>query len=301
MCVSAKRLLLVVAMFLLQGCALGPRFSSSQNLSSILEPVKDSLASQDKKPLEFPAAVGILMVPPNSNHEIPGSTLHLAAQELKKELLKNEKYVKAVSIVSAGDFQEKITLNQISDLYGVDVVIIVSFEQDQRRVQNSVLALLNIAIVPAFIVPGVEVTTSSIVDGKVVHIPSNAIIFRAGGVDERTEHMTPFSAEEGGETEESILGLASSVTDLGKNISKILDGMEQFDPSSAVSMNNVIADASRNATAVSAAVKGSGQNWEKVDAYKKAGGGSMSILELLGLTGFLLGFVFRRGRNRGCL
>ena len=289
--VLLRLLLLIMAVSMLQGCAMGPRFSSSQNLSSILEPVKDSLASQDKKPLVFPAAVGILMVPPPSNHEIPGSTLHLAAQELKKELLKNEKYVKAVSIVSASDFKEKITLNQISDLYGVDVLVIVSFEQDQRRVQNSVLALMNIAIVPAFIIPGVEVITSSIVDGKIVHIPSNAIIFRAGGLDERTENMTPFSAEGGGETEESIVSLASSVSELGKNISKILAGMEKIDPSTAVSMNNVIEDASRSANADSGGADGSGKNWEKVDAYKRAGGGSISILELLGLAGLLLGFL----------
>tara|TARA_R110002167_G_scaffold130988_6_gene314651 strand:- start:671 stop:1570 length:900 start_codon:yes stop_codon:yes gene_type:complete len=278
-------ILAVILITSLQGCVIGPRSSASQGLSQILEPVTDSLVSINKEPLIFPATIAILMIPSPDTNMVPNSTLRLAAEELKQKLLENEKYINGVIVVSNSDIQEKITLKTLRNMYGVDIVAIISYQQDQRSSRNSFLSFLDIAIVPAYTIPSVKVTTSTVVDGKIVHIPSNAIIFRASGLNERSTHMTPVSSQENGTNEESIEGLKASIVDLGGNVSHILSGLSEFDLSNAVSVDDVIED-SKNSEDGSTL---EGESWEKVDNYKRSGGGSIDLIGLLAL-----GIVFVR-------
>lgn len=274
---------IILALFLitsLQGCVIGPRSSASQGLSQILDPVTDSLVSMDKEPLVFPSTIAILMVPSPDTNMVPNSTLRLAAEELKQELLKNDKYINGVIVVSNSDIKEKITLKTLRKMYGVDIVAIISYQQDQRSSRNSFLSFLDLAIVPAYTIPSVKVTTSTVVDGKIVHIPSNAIIFRASGLNERSTHMTPVSSQENGTNEESIEGLKASIIDLGENVSNILTGLSEFDLSTAVSMDDVI-EQSKISEENSSSLEG--KSWEKVDNYKRSGGGSIDLIGLLAL------------------
>lgn len=287
------KILLVVAMAIgfAQGCALSPRNSTSLGLSQVLEPVKDSLVATEKQPLVFPAIVGILMVPSENTRMTPTSTLRFAAEELKNELLKNEKYIKGVTIVSASDFREKVSLQKLRDMYGFDIVAVISYEQDQRSIQNGFSSLMDLAIVPAFVVPSVKIITSSVVDGKVVHIPSNAIIFRASGIDKRSKYMTSVSSQGAGANEESIKGLAAAVNDFGNNVSKILAGLDNYDFAKAVSMNDAIEASSGVPSNSINDVEGN--SWDKVDAYKRSGG-ALGIPELLALAFCLAGFARRK-------
>lgn len=255
----------------LQGCgSLNPRSASSKELANILIPVKDSLVSSEKKPLIFPTTIAILMVPGNYNGMIPDSTLRLAAEELKKELLKNDKYINGISIISSGDIREKISLSTIRNLYGADIVVVISYQQDQRRTQNSLASFMNIAIAPAFLIPSVKVTTSTIIDGKIIHIPSNAIIFRSSGTDERSTYLTPVSSNQGKANDESISGFVSSLNKFGENVGIKLAQLDKFDMSNAVSMNKVINEQSN----LQGKPGASGDSWAKVDSYKSSGGGA---------------------------
>ena len=273
-----KRTALYSIIFLfLQGCAMAPRNTSSIDLSQIFEPIKDSLVSPNKKPLVFPATVAILMIPPTNNVMVPKSTLHIAAEGLKKELLKNSAFISGVRIINSRDIKGKVSLNTIRDMYGVDILALLSYEQDQRSTQNSLAALLNVAIVPAYAVPSVKLTTSTVVDGKIIHIPSNAIIFRTSGVSERSTYLTPVSTLEGRPNEESIVGLQSAVSDLGNNVRNILVGLKKFDLSNAVSMNELLKDDLTKTAIIKS------KNWDKVDAYKRSGG-SLGMLGLISLS-----------------
>ncbi len=275
-----KSVLIVVLVISIQACVLGPRSSSSVSLSSVLKPVKDSLVLAEKEPLTFPTTVAVLMVPGHSFRMVPTSTLRLAAEELKKELLKNSKYIASVSVISGEDIREKIDLNTIRSLYGADVVAILTYEQDQRRVQNSFFAFLDIAIIPAFLIPSVKVTTSTVVDGKIIHIPSNAIIFRSNGMDDRSIYLSKYSSEDSKPDEESISSFLSATTKLGNNVSNSLSRLDNFDMSKAVSMNRFIEEQS-----AAEKTQGSSENeWERVDTFKSSGGGATGLLEL-----FLLG------------
>jgi len=286
--------IIVLLIISLQGCVIGPRSSASQSLSQILEPVTDSLVSVDKEPLVFPSTIAILMVPSPNTHMVPNSTLRLAAEELKQELLKNDKYINGVIVVSNSDIQEKITLKTLRDMYGVDIVAIISYQQDQRSSRNSFLSFLDLAIVPAYTIPSVKVTTSTVVDGKIVHIPSNAIIFRASGLNEQSTHMTPVSSQENGSNEESIKGLTASIIDLGENVSEILTGLSEFDLSTAVSMDEVIEQSKSSEEDGSTLEE---KSWEKVDSYKRSGGGSIDLIGLLAL-GIVFVGVRRKSKSK---
>jgi rhombotail lipoprotein len=305
---SIRILIATIIIFSIQGCAsLSPRESSSRDLSELLTPIKDSLVATEKKPLVFPTTVAILMVPGNNknsyNEMVPASTLRIAAEELKKTLLKSNKYINGVSIISAGDILEKISLDTIRNLYGVDIVFILSYQQDQRSDQNVFGQLLNVYIVPAFVLPSVKVTTSTIVDGKIIHIPSNAIIFRSSGVDERSTYMTPVSSnQKNAANEQSIKGFLAAVNQFGDNVSKRLEGFTEFDMAKAVSMSNILTEkADAKAASTPSGEKPEAtppkDTWSKVDNYKSSGGGgSFGFLEVffLGLMVVFLRFGLKR-------
>lgn len=289
--------MLGIALFSLAGCgSLRPDSSRSIRLNEILSPVKDSLVAEQKKPLLFPTVVTILMIPGNKSDMVPESTLRIAAETLKKELLKNDKYVNGVSIISADDTREKITLDTIRNLYGSDIVVVVSYQQDQRKTQNTVGALLDIAIAPIFLVPSVKMTTSTVIDGKIIHIPSNAIIFRSSGIDESSSRMTRYSVESSQAAEESIQSFITATSQLGMNISKKLEQLNTFDIKNAVSVNTFISESDTASTPTKLPTAGSRRsspaepvdNWEKVDNYKRSGGGAFGWLEIsiLGLLAF---------------
>ena len=277
----------------IQGCAnVAPKSSRSVELGDILVPVKDSLTAIEKKPLKFPATVALLMVPGTNRSEVPNSTLRIAAEALKKELLKNTNYVSSVPIVNTDDTQRKMPLSTIRDLYGADVVIILSYEQDQRRTQNSFFAFLDAAILPAFVIPSVKVTTSTVVDGKVIHIPSNAIIFRSSGVDEKESHITSFTSGRRQADEETIATFVAATKKFGENVSGKLANLDKFDMSQAVSMNTLI----DGQAGVQKKVRDPNDQWAKVDTYKSSGGGAFGILDLL-LLGCVVLFWIIRARH----
>lgn len=299
--------LLSMLLLSLSGCgSLHPASSRSMQLNDILAPVKDSLIVETKKPLTFPTTISILMIPGKNSGMVPDSTLRIAAETLKNELLKNEKYVNGVSIISSDDMREKVTLETIRNLYGSDIVIVVSYQQDQRKTQNSVAAFMDIAIAPIFLIPSVKMTTSTVIDGKIIHIPSNAIIFRSSGLDESSTRMTRYSAESSQATEASIRGFIDATVHFGKNISKKLDQLDAFDMKNAISVNTFISEKEpAESQPPSSARTGDTptpaqptDNWNRVDNYKRSGGGAAGWLEISVLTLCALYMRQRRRQSR---
>ncbi|WP_020406213.1 hypothetical protein [Hahella ganghwensis] len=271
---SITALLLTIAItFFIQGCATSPRNVASQDIDQVLNPVTDSLLSKEKAPLVFPASVGILMIPSNNSLKLPNTTLRLAADSLKKELLKNSRYINRVAIVNNSDLGKKFSLEDIRQAYAVDIVAVITFEQDQRSRRSGIAALSDIAVIPAFTVPTVELKTTSVVEGTIVHVPSNAVIFRTTGIDDRSTNMPSFTAQENGMREESIKGLAASAENFGMEVSQVLTGLTNFRMSNAVSMNDVIGgDLTSTEQSSANKKKGPENQWEQVNDYKRTGG-----------------------------
>ncbi len=272
--------LVVFCVATLSGCAQRiARSYSSAPLTEIIEPVKDSSRVVRKTPLTLPASVAIVMIPAKQSYGyIPVTTLRQAAEKLKQQLLANPKYIGTVSVVTADDIKNKISLEKIRAIYAADIAIILSYQQDQRNRQSGLAGLADVTIVGAFLVPGVETKTSSIVDGKVIHIPCAAIIFRASGSDARSTHATSF-AESQTATEESIDSILAATADFGNSLTRALTKFDNYDFSHAVPVSVLTAGDTTDAAAVYG--KPANDYWGKVDSYKSAGGGAFGILPLL--------------------
>ena len=257
----------------LAGCAQQiTRNSASKSLSKMIAPVKDSQQITKKTPLALPVSVAIVTVPSadNSNRPIPNTTLRLASDKLKQQLLSHSKYVRSVAVVEQDDMRGPISLDRVRALYGADIAILLSHQQDQRASQKGVYGLIDASIIGAFLVKGLEIKTTSVIDGKVIHIPSHAMVFRASGTDQRSSKSTSYE-QNGSLTEESIDSMVAATTDFGKELARALTRFDQFDLSQAVPMSTMEA-------ADSAAAN---DYWRQVDSYKSTGGGAFGIIPLL--------------------
>ncbi len=281
-----KSLSLFLVSFLLvglAGCASNfTRSTRSQPLSNLLEPVKESRQIATKTPLTLPTSVAIIMAPNSGNNAVPNTTLRLAAEKLKQQLLINPKYVSAVAIVAIDDIQNKLSLDKIRELYATDIAIVVSHQQDQRSTQSGPVGLLDLTIVGAFTVPGVETKTSTVIDGRVIHIPSNAIIFTKSGTDERSAKSTTY-AQESVAREASINSLTAAVSNFGDALVSAMSKFDNYDLSQAVPLSSSTggSDARKNE-------KAANDYWSKVDTYKSGGGGSMGFVSLILCAGAVL-------------
>lgn len=272
---AAHRLavLVIFSFVALAGCAQQlARSSSSASVTKMIEPVKDSQQVSRKAPLTIPVSVAIVTVPSNhpSVQQVPYTTLRLAAEKLKQQLLACPKYVTSVAVVHPDDVEGKISLERVRAVYAADVLIILSYQQDQRGDQNGMFGLMDATVVGAFLVPGVQIKTSSVIDGTVIHIPSSAIIFRASGTDERSSHSTSF-AQNSSMREESINGILAATADFGRSLTKTLTRFDHYDLSQAVPVSLLAANAAAPAN----------DYWKKIEPYKTTGGGAFNLLPLL--------------------
>lgn len=272
---KTRHLLITVVCFSLLslvGCVQQiARSTASKSVSRMIEPVKDSQRIDKKIPLTFPVSVAIVTVPGEENSaQLPHTTLRKAADNLRLQLLTHSKYVGTVTVVEQSDFGEKISLGKIGTLYGADIAIILSHHQDQRGGQNGFYALLDATGVGAFLVPGVEIKTTSVIEGKLIHIPSNAIIFRASGTDERSNHSSSY-AHNRALTEASISSILAATTKFGDELGQTLTRFDAFDLSKAVPVSVLETEEGEPAN----------NYWKKVDTYKRTGGGAFGIIPLL--------------------
>lgn len=284
---TSVRLSLSLALFcsiLLSGCAANiSRSAASMPISKFLAPVRDSSSASQKVPLKMPASVAIVLVPGS----MPETSLRQAAEKLKQQLTENPKYIKSAEIVSADDVGNPLSLERIQALYATDIAILISYQQNQRSKQSGPAGLLDATIVGAFVVPGVQIKTATLIDGKVIHIPSNAIIFRASGKDERSTLSTSY-ATRGNAGEDSVESLLAASTDFGNTLTKVLSKFDSYDLSHAVALSTLAAENGAGSN------KGSPSNdyWQSVDNYK-SGGGALDGIGLA-LAALVCGIALRR-------
>lgn len=288
-------MLSVFSFVILAGCAAlnqRSKFSSSVPLSSFIKPVSDSRQIDKKTPLTFPVSVSILFIPGGTINKgvytsygsVPYTTLYKASQELKKQLLANPKYISSVSIIQGDETSSMISLNDIRSSYATDVVIILSYKQDQSNSQTGAAGLADVTIVGAFVVPGVKINTTTLVDAKIIHIPNNAIIFRTSATNEHSTHSTSYTVESTA-TEESINGILAATTEIGNSLNKTLTKFDNYDMSQAMPMANLYSKESQD--------KQSNDYWQKVDTYKSSGGGAFGFIPFL-MALAICGLAWRR-------
>ena len=156
------------------------------------------------------------------------------------------------------EVKEKVSLGYIQSLYDADIAIILSYSQDQRSNQTGPGALLDLSMVSNFIAPSVKTETIAYVKDMVVHMPSNALIFRSTGSDFNDKNSTPYGQRSVLETE-SVSGIISTTDEFSVALNNKLSKFDKFDFNNAVSLE---------LTQIGTSQDNRNANWKKVDAFK---------------------------------
>ena len=185
--------------FALAGCA-----NTARNVTSTAEflyPSRQELVASGTPVLTLPVSVGVAFVPGTSGfapsrvpvfvaRAIGLSRGSMITENQKAEVLQTVAdrfgkypFVKDVAIIPTDYLKPKggfENIDQIRATYGVDVMVLISYDQTQFTDQGA-LSLANLTIVGAYVVPGEKNQTETTLDAAVLDIGSRRILFRAPG------------------------------------------------------------------------------------------------------------------------
>ncbi|MEM8593388.1 MAG: rhombotarget lipoprotein [Pseudomonadota bacterium] len=182
-----KKLLTLLALstFILTSCSS----NQSRTASSVVDYLYSGKAKQVKRRtphLTLPLNIGIAFVPEkyHDDNSLPEAKKMLLLENVSDKF-RALKFVEKISVVpssylrSRGGFDN---LDQISSLYGFDVVALVSYDQTQFT-DSSRASLTYTTLIGAYFIPGEKNDTSTLLDTAVFDIKSRNMLFRAPGTN----------------------------------------------------------------------------------------------------------------------
>ena len=211
------------------GCLLFParrQVRKSDSVVAFLFPSKQPDIQLPSLPtLNLPLRVGIAFVPEERNHS------QAVFSEMQKQVLmkrvadqfRSLAFVQAIEVVPGaylrpgGSFEN---LEQLRSLLGIDVIVLVSFDQVQFTEPN-IFSLAYWTIVGAYVINGNRNDTHTLMEATVYDISSRALLFRAPGVDQ-TKASTSGAYVDAELRKDSAASLDRATTDLIKNLDTAL-------------------------------------------------------------------------------
>ncbi|MGB5966284.1 MAG: rhombotarget lipoprotein [Sulfurimonadaceae bacterium] len=192
---------LTVIMFisLMTGC--GPKYAH-YNSSAVeyLYPEKQEVQVSQIPALSLPLKVGIAFAP--EPYYVRGAPL---TENNKVDLLreiaehfKEYEFVHSIEIIPSAYLSPKggfTNVDQIRTMYGIDVIVLVSYDQHQFT-DEGVVSFSYWTIIGAYIVPGEKNDTHTMVDAVVYDIKSRKLLFRAPGLSYIKGTATPINLSE---------------------------------------------------------------------------------------------------------
>lgn len=294
-------LICMLAAVMIGGCAADvhrTRVTGTAPIFSYLSLKDSTIGATPTEPLRFPTRVAIVYAPPMSTkpltEQVPQTTLHAAAESLKAKLLARSAYVKSVVIGHTG---ETLSLEQIRNMYGCDIVVILSYSQLQSAERGGISKALDITLVGGHLYPGVTITTETGIEATVVHTPTQYILFTESGSNSRKSYSTPggVNTTAGNEARK---GFTAAIDDLADRMGKIIakyDATQQIQVATlgsrgGMSMQSLVSMAAERQEA------SKGDSWEDVNIYKSSGRGSLDWG--FGLVAAAIAAVAVKRRNR---
>jgi rhombotail lipoprotein len=113
-------------------------------------------------------------------------------------------------------------LEQVGTMFGVDVIVVLSYDQAQFTDQHQLAALSYWTLVGAYVVPAERNTTHTMIDAAVYHLPSHKMLFRAPGISRVQRHSTPVDLVVA-LREDEHQGFTTASDDLTVNLKQQLD------------------------------------------------------------------------------
>ena len=187
-------------MNILSGC--GPKsYHYKSSAVHYLYPNKEEIQKPGVPALALPLKVGIAFVPDVATlyKKVP-LTESGKVKLMKKvsEHFKKYEFVGSIEIIPSNYLQPHgsfTNLDQLSTMYGVDVIALVSYDQHQFT-DEGIASLSYWTIIGAYIVPGEKNDTHTMVDVVVYDIKSQKLLFRAPGVSHIKGLATPINLSE---------------------------------------------------------------------------------------------------------
>lgn len=175
------------------GCAGLVEGKKSRRASSVVDFLYPDEAYPVDQPaipeLTLPLDVGIAFVPAASGgwskRDLDASQkmalMERIAEDFRQyEFIRNIEFIPTAYLRPAGSFDN---LDQISTMYGVDVIALLSYDQVQYT-DEGLVSLTYWTIVGAYIFKGEKNDTSTMIDAAVYDIASRKLLFRAPGVSQ---------------------------------------------------------------------------------------------------------------------
>lgn len=218
--------LLALVLFVSSSCSWSRQHRRASNLMAYLYPegAEAPRAAGAGVDLQLPLRLGIAFVPPDANRA--GYRWSVAPADLEREMLdilrrtfQGREWVKEIVpipstyLMPGGGFDN---LDQISRMFNVDVVALISVDQIQSSDPGR-LSFLYLSILGAYTLPLDRNDTRTLIDVAVFHVPSRTFLLRAPG----TSHIAGRStAVEVTETlrDKSAQGLKLATEDAAKNL-----------------------------------------------------------------------------------
>jgi rhombotail lipoprotein len=146
--------------------------------------------------LSLPMDVGIVFVPERNPYEESALTEKekIALLERVGEQFKAYPFIRSVNPIPTqylrpgGGFRN---LEEVGTMFGVDVIVVLSYDQAQFTDQHQLAALSYWTLVGAYVVPAERNTTHTMIDAAVYHLPSHKMLFRAPGISRVQRNSTP--------------------------------------------------------------------------------------------------------------
>ena len=189
--------------------------------------------------LNLPIHIGVAFVPEDAGtHGSPSwaaSAVELLPETEKRELLETVvksfrplPFVHSIQVIPTayltpgGGFAN---LDQVKALYGLDVMVLVSFDQVQFT-DEGIGSLLYWTLVGAYIIPAEKNSTATLLDAAVYDLTSRRMLFRAPGTSRSRGLATPVNLSQQ-LREDSIAGFRQAATNLVTQLRQELVGFEQ--------------------------------------------------------------------------
>jgi rhombotail lipoprotein len=191
---------MLVLGLVLAGCAsLGPDRSSgvSASLVDFLYPKGEQPGpvTEEIPHLVVPLTVGLAFVPAGDHCDrcaAPSGALQAQLLERVKDAFKDRSYVREIKVIPEAYLRAGkgfTTLEQLSRLYGFDVIALVSYDQVAMTNERT-SSLLYWTLVGAYVVKGNQNDVHTFVDTAVLDVRTHKLLLRAPGIDVRSFNAT---------------------------------------------------------------------------------------------------------------
>ncbi len=181
------KVLLILMVLSLSSCSMvghqKVRHSKTTNLVGFLYPDGKIPDDMNAPVLRLPLRVGLAYIPEIGNQNSIDPTLKLELLNTIKHQFEGLRYIQNIQIIPTmylSHSQKSNQLKQIQQLYQLDVIALVSYDQVVNRKEN-LLAITYLTIVGNYIFPGSHFDVNTLLDMALIDLKTTRLLFRAAG------------------------------------------------------------------------------------------------------------------------